>query len=136
MTLAEENELLRAENAWLREMMQAREDLGLRIAKRWKVRRLSGRLIAALYDTPGFLTYEQLIQQMWPGDTAPLEANQIIKVYVCYARRGLGADAIETLWGMGYQMTDAGRALVTRGLKLVPDGHQPPAVRQNARAGL
>ncbi len=58
------------------------------------------------------LSREQLVSHVWGYDFDP-EPN-VVDVYVRYLRRKLGADHIETVWGMGYR------------LRSDPGAHQEP----------
>lgn len=49
------------------------------------------------------LSREQLLSRVWGYDFDP--GSNVVDVYVRYLRRKLGADAIETVRGMGYRLT-------------------------------
>ena len=49
------------------------------------------------------LSREQLLSHVWGYDYDP--GSNVVDVYVGYLRRKLGADAIETVRGMGYRLT-------------------------------
>lgn len=51
------------------------------------------------------LSREQLLDRVWGYDFDP--GSNVVEVYVGYLRRKLGADAVETVRGMGYRMPDA-----------------------------
>jgi DNA-binding response OmpR family regulator len=48
------------------------------------------------------LSREQLLSHVWGYDYDPGVGSNVVEVYVCYLRRKLGEDVIETVRGMGY----------------------------------
>jgi DNA-binding response OmpR family regulator len=74
------------------------------------------RLILALYRSGGrVMSTEQIMEAVPPLAGTMLEDLRdaaIVKVWVCYARRCLGREAIENAWGRGYRMSAAGLQLV------------------------
>jgi DNA-binding response OmpR family regulator len=73
--------------------------------------------VLALYRAKGRpVTKWQLMDAVPPASGVANDDERdpkIVNVWVCVARKGLGADAISTVWGRGYQMTVAGMARVT-----------------------
>jgi DNA-binding response OmpR family regulator len=67
-------------------------------------------LVLALYAAKGRLRAKwSLMEAIPPRNGGDDDRNpKIIDVYVSCARKGLGHDAIETVWGRGYRMTDVG----------------------------
>jgi DNA-binding response OmpR family regulator len=63
-------------------------------------------LLAALLVNRGqWLTYDQIIEIMWPDpDNQPLTALGCIDQALLRLRRVLGVDAIECRWGLGLRM--------------------------------
>lgn len=62
------------------------------------------RVLAALLSDPGYvLTYERLVEVLWPDDDAPINARRSAITYVSRLRAALGDGVIET--------TDAGYVL-------------------------
>jgi two-component system, OmpR family, copper resistance phosphate regulon response regulator CusR len=62
-------------------------------------------LLEVFLRHPGqVLSREQLLSHVWGYDFDP--GSNVVDVYVRYLRRKLGADAIETVRGMGYRLSD------------------------------
>jgi two-component system, OmpR family, response regulator len=62
-------------------------------------------LLETLMKHPGqILSHEQLLSHVWGYDHDPGAGSNVVEVYVCYLRRKLGADAIETVRGIGYRV--------------------------------
>jgi DNA-binding response OmpR family regulator len=62
-------------------------------------------LLETLMRHPGqILSHEQLLSHAWGYDYDPGAGSNVVEVYVCYLRRKLGADAIETVRGVGYRV--------------------------------
>ncbi|MGL5865190.1 MAG: response regulator transcription factor [Dermatophilaceae bacterium] len=60
-------------------------------------------LLETFLRHPGqVLTREQLLSHVWGYDFDP--GSNVVDVYVRYLRRKIGADAIETVRGMGYRL--------------------------------
>jgi two-component system, OmpR family, copper resistance phosphate regulon response regulator CusR len=59
-------------------------------------------LEAFLRHTGHVLSREQLLSHVWGYDFDP--GSNVVDVYVRYLRRKIGADAIETVRGMGYRL--------------------------------
>ena len=60
-------------------------------------------LLETFLRHPGHvLTREQLLSHVWGYDFDP--GSNVVDVYVRYLRRKIGADAIETVRGMGYRL--------------------------------
>jgi DNA-binding response OmpR family regulator len=74
------------------------------------------RLILALYRANGrVMNTDQIMEAIPPMGGSVFEDlrdTAIVKVWVCYARRCLGRDAIESAWGKGYRLSPSGMALV------------------------
>ncbi len=62
-------------------------------------------LLEAFLRHPGqVLSREQLLARVWGYDFDP--GSNVVDVYVRYLRRKIGAELIETVWGMGYRLVD------------------------------
>lgn len=72
------------------------------------------RVVLALYGAKGrTLTRDQLLDAVPPRSGEEDERQlKTIDVWVCFARRALGKAAIESVWGRGYRLTEAGMAAV------------------------
>lgn len=60
------------------------------------------------------VTKEGLMEAMYNGMDEP--EVKIIDVFVCKLRRKIGMDAVDTIWGRGYRITEAGVALVEQAM--------------------
>jgi len=70
-------------------------------------------LVTALYKAEGRTMTSYQIMEALPALSGIDERDPgIVKVWVCAARKTLGRDSIETVWGRGYRMTPAGLARV------------------------
>lgn len=107
--------------AWLESELGTRTDFeridAIRRALKRSGRNRGGntaRLIEALYAAKGrMLTRWQLMVAMPPEDHGEDERNpNMVSVYVAWARKGIGHDGIESVWGSGYRITEAGMARV------------------------
>jgi hypothetical protein len=67
-------------------------------------------LITALYSAHGRVLTTAQIMDAVPATKTEHEDRMpdISKVWVCSARKALGHDSIENVWGKGYRMTPAG----------------------------
>ena len=76
--------------------------------------RRSGRgqaayLLEALYAAKGKVMTKLQILEALPSPSRNEERGlKLVDVVVCIARASLGKGAIQTVWGLGYRMTDAG----------------------------
>jgi len=86
---------------------------GIRLDLRSRQARVQGRvtdlssrefvLLETFLRHPGHvLSREQLLSHVWGYDFDP--GSNVVDVYVRYLRRKIGADAIETVRGMGYRL--------------------------------
>lgn len=107
---------LQEQVAFLKSELGIREDAeGLdRLRKPIGVAPGVAALILRLYDGGGKLvTYDQLHEAIPAVLTNQEDRNfRIVQVYCTRARQALGRDAIATVWGIGYRLTDVGRATV------------------------
>jgi DNA-binding response OmpR family regulator len=67
--------------------------------------RREAHVAALLSAAPGPLSRWQLIDAMQLG----FEDDGVVRLHICRLRDKLGDDAIRTLRGVGYELTDAGR---------------------------
>lgn len=106
--LEAEVENLRAENEWLRGMPVS---FGLRVMMQPTWSGPSTSRLCEILLRRGQVSNEQLITAMW-GGSEPGGADNVIKLYVCKARKvlkPLGVD-IQLLRGVGYRIPDEDRA--------------------------
>lgn len=63
-------------------------------------------ILGTLANTPGPVSKWMLVDMFWPtaADDTPL------RMHIHHLRTALGRDAIVTIRGIGYQLTDKGRA--------------------------
>ena len=70
-------------------------------------------LVLALYRARGrTLSRPQLLDAIPSPSGNSERLDTIINVWVCFARRCFGNDAIESVWGKGYRLTDSGMTQV------------------------
>jgi DNA-binding response OmpR family regulator len=73
----------------------------------------AAHLVAALYRAHGrTLTRDQLMERLPSRNGRDDRDDKLCAVYVCAARKTLGHDGIQNVWGRGYRLTDAGMAKV------------------------
>jgi DNA-binding response OmpR family regulator len=126
------NDILKEENARLRRRIADLEDenADLRRAEKaeaqsYVVNTLRRRgamspqcawLAAKLYAAKGKLVSRWALFEGMPGPNGAIPSEdrhpKIVAVIACRTRHRLGQDAIETVWGQGFRMTDIGRAVV------------------------
>ncbi len=109
--MSEEVELLREENAQLKRELALNRDRDLEAAfsARWKLTVQEAKLVSHLYRRSGNLvTKESLLHAMYGGRADDAPEIKIIDVFVCKARRKMGGDPIQTIWGRGYGLTAYG----------------------------
>lgn len=94
----------------------------------WRGQQRSGgvRVILALFAAKGrAMSRDQLLEAIPPFRGGDDERQpKIVDVWVCWARKAIGRDAISSVWGRGYQLTKAG---VERVAAIVGEHHQPEA---------
>lgn len=73
------------------------------------------RLVQALYSVDRPMSKNALLDSLYDGrDIDEQPEGKILEVLVCKARKKMGAgEYIKTIWGRGYEMTDAGRQALT-----------------------
>lgn len=106
--------------AWLESELGLRRDTDgyavLRAAMRQATTHswCAARFVYTLYCARGrAMTVEQIMDGMPPkqgGEDA--RDSKIVAVWVCRARKALGHDAIENIWGKGYRLTPSGLSQV------------------------
>lgn len=71
-------------------------------------------VVRALYASKGrTVTHLQLLEAIPSPAELEDRSQSNVGTLVCRARKRLGAGAIESVWGRGYRMTEAGMATVT-----------------------
>lgn len=97
----------------LERLSAIRKAFGLSRGPAWML----SRLIAA----DGRLFRRDALMDYLPAnDPVHDRGEKLIDVYVCKIRRQLGADAVETEWGIGWRLTPLGRLRCRRALN--PEG--------------
>lgn len=68
------------------------------------------KLVLALYNAGRILGVNSIMDFMYgERDVDSEPETKIIHVFVCKVRKKMGADAIRSIWGRGYELTDIGR---------------------------
>lgn len=106
--------------AWLESELGLRRDAERieRLKRAIPAYRLGGRgqaahLLDALYAAKGRTLTKLQILEALPSPAGNDERGlKLVDVVVCIARAGLGKSAIETIWGVGYRLTDEGIQIV------------------------
>lgn len=81
---------------------------------KWTKANGAARLIARLYAAKGKPVTTLQLLEATPAKAIYDERNaEIVKVWICFGRKTLGKDAIVTVWGFGYRLSDTGMAQVT-----------------------
>lgn len=73
-------------------------------------------VVLALYEARGrVMSFGQILEAVPPrrGGSDERRAD-LVKVFVCVARKTIGKDAIDTIWGVGYRLTPAGMRRVAQ----------------------
>lgn len=76
------------------------------------------RLLQALYDAGGKIVPRTTLDSIVLTERGYLDGADSLKVIVCNVRGKLSRDAIATVYGQGYSLTQEGRALVASALKI------------------
>lgn len=88
----------------------------------------AAKMLAALYTAQGRpLSLYQLMEASPPASGAIEDDRdpKLVVVWISSARKGLGFDAIATVWGHGYRLTPEGIARVAEILGDTPDSSPP-----------
>lgn len=111
---------MREEVAELRAALGLSGSLTVRrdIAKAWGLTAGQARVVQALYDAGGRVVPRATLDHYCLTEAGAENGADSLKAHVCRIRAKLGRDAIETTYGGGYSMTDAGRTLVATSLRL------------------
>jgi hypothetical protein len=82
------------------------------VPRAYKVK--SVNFVMALFQAKGrLLTRDQVLIAIPPANGGEDERwPKIVDVWACHARRCLGREMIENVWGKGYRLSPAGMALV------------------------
>lgn len=112
---------LEEENAYLRSELGQHTDTHRLVAirSRWPGFTPShAAIVAALYGARGqFLTKPQIDDVMPHSDHVADRDLKCVDVRICQIRKMMGASTIETIWGKGYRLSDAGALLVHAALE-------------------
>jgi DNA-binding response OmpR family regulator len=77
--------------------------------------RQEARLLEVLRKRPGIALKEPLFFAAWSeSQTDP--TMKVLDIYICKLRQKIGADAIITHWGRGYELSGAMRARINEAL--------------------
>jgi DNA-binding response OmpR family regulator len=76
-------------------------------------RKGAAALVAALYGAKGRPLDRLQLSERLPRGGRDGRDERVVDVYICAARKELGADIIATVWGGGYRLTDTGMARVS-----------------------
>lgn len=108
------------------EVVYLRSELGLmqsddevaHLRRAYPMSRAAARLVLALRAAgQRGLTYHQLDEAVPPVKGTAGDRNvKVLTVWVCHARKVMGAAAIETIWGRGVRISPTGAALVDAAL--------------------
>lgn len=109
--------------------------LGCAAARDSSGRAGAAQLVLALYAARGrVMSRLQLMEAMPPKAGGEDERDpQIVQVRVCLARKGLGHDLIENVWGRGYRLSEVGMERVAAIISLAAPAAHPPAPPPNDR---
>lgn len=75
-------------------------------------RNQSAELLAALYAADGRTLNRYQLLEAIPSPSGKDRDAKIVDVWVCWARKHLGKDAIDNVWGRGYRLSPLGMARV------------------------
>ena len=117
---AQRIEQLEAELQAARDELRAeRDDDQIAIMQvRLRLQPRSARILSLLYAANGFVSKDRLCMYLWPnGADEPADTSVNIAQHICRLRAQLGHDTIETAFGMGFALTDKGRAMIDGLLK-------------------
>jgi DNA-binding response OmpR family regulator len=84
-----------------------------RLAIRWYLTPKECALVAILYERKGACAGRELLLAAMYGGAYDTPEIKIIDVFLCKARKKMGAELFKTHWGVGYSLTPAGVAAVT-----------------------
>lgn len=108
-------EFLEQENADLRKKLghSFEEEAALALNRRYRLRPSPARIAAALYIHGA----KRPVSKTFLLERIGSEADpKCIDVWIWYIRQKLGSDTVETYWGVGYIMPEAGRIRVEAAL--------------------
>jgi dihydroorotase-like cyclic amidohydrolase len=109
---------LEEEVAWLRSnaAMALFDDRVAALMSDFGLTANEGRMALGLYLAGRPVSTRSAAAMTRPSDHHKETGPTLTKVYVCAVRRKLGAETIETMRGMGWRMTEAGRAMIAGSL--------------------
>lgn len=115
-------EALQEEVAYLRSELGLRVDLDhqARLRQALSLRPQTARLILILHAARGRTVPRAQLEEALPG--AEDRGSNYLSVYVSFARKALGRDSIETVWGQGFRLSPATLAQLSLLLKDSPNG--------------
>ena len=99
-----ENRLLRCEAAG--------DNLGV-LGRAYGLRRTGAAIVHKLWVRSGYVSSAALAETCLLDVDREGDDLATVRTHVCYARRALGAGAIENRRGFGYRLSDAARAALT-----------------------
>jgi DNA-binding response OmpR family regulator len=114
MTYCENCELLRHQLAELR-MEPTLDDLQA-LKSAFNLSMGQATLVMALYTAGGKAVTNNRLFALRRASHNNEAGIELLKVYACHIRRRLGKDALETIWGRGYRLTDIGIETVSNAL--------------------
>jgi DNA-binding response OmpR family regulator len=76
------------------------------------------RLLQTLYDAGGKVVPHRTLDSIVLGEKGYENGSDSVKVVVCRVRAKLGPEVVETTFGGGYSLSQAGRALVASALAI------------------
>ena len=106
---------LRERIAWLESELGLRVDPGKAetVRRALKVTPQAASILLALFQAGGQMVSRAMLDDAMPAVRRdPDFSTNVVDVMVCKARKRLGRDAIENVWGRGYRMTPDGLARV------------------------
>lgn len=113
LTETQQIEKLEAEVAFLKQELGLLQhvDERAKVQRACRLTRQEADVLLALYERKRPVPKEAMLTVVWG-----LESDvgvKIVDVVVCKLRRKLGSfDTINTIWGVGYELSEAGRQLV------------------------
>lgn len=113
---------LEEEVAYLRSELGVQQDASLVdiLKVRFGLVRGWAALLAALYRAKGRCVMRAQLEEAIPNPNDRDRDDRIVSVYIALLRGALGKDAIATVWGSGYRLTESGLERVEAVLSTLP----------------